>query len=252
MTGQDRRVVTRTVLPLVGALAVVAAMVGALGFAPRDTAGDGAGLPATVSEAAGSRAAANTIGDGGDAATATTTTSRPDASGSATPGLEPAPRRPALATPPEIVRPPGRPVATTEGPTGADPTSPPAERTSPHFPDDPSWPAMERCRLTDDGLAPGQRRICRFTATDVGGAFVRHGYEAPPDLDSPDLVRVVVHRPDGSSREWTEREQRDVDHPNVYVGSCDVFIEPGDRVEAELVAGADQRSTELLAGRHVC
>ncbi len=137
-------------------------------------------------------------------------------------------------------------VDTTSTTTSAATTTAPPDMSAWWAPD-PEYPARSGCSVDDAGLAPRRERRCQFTATVAGGASVDPEHSSVPSTQTADQVRVTVRRPNGEVMEWSGTRSYGVGDAQVFFG-CDVFIEPGDRVEVAIVAGDDPARTTVHAG----
>lgn len=152
-----------------------------------------------------------------------------------------------------------------QGVVGGDPGSPllehPTTTRSTARPRADAYPRAAGCSVNDDGLAEEESRVCRFTATTRGNAYMRtdggvHYFGVQPD------GRVTVTRAGVSTTYQVGNTGVTAEDPNgeeaaVFAGcgSNGTFIEPGDLVEVVLTRTSSTEptaTTVLTAGEWQC
>lgn len=137
------------------------------------------------------------------------------------------------------------------------PTAPPPPAAVASDADDGAYPPGAGCSVDDAGLGPDERRTCRFTATEVGGASM----QTDSAVDSPGTQPkglVTVTR-DGVSTTYelgtTRARAQDPtgEELGVFLDGCrhGPFIQPGDLVEAVITRTSSTppaATTTLIAG----
>jgi hypothetical protein len=109
------------------------------------------------------------------------------------------------------------------------------------------YPAAAWCSVDNTDLGPGEERLCRFTATERGGASMHTDSDVTPAPGGP-KGRVIVTRDGVSTTHQVEDDKARAG--DLHVFSCGSFIEPGDLVEVVLTNATitDGSSVTLGAG----
>lgn len=108
------------------------------------------------------------------------------------------------------------------------------------------YPPAPACSVDNDGLGPGERRRCRFTATERGGA--RMTSSGPADPATVDVRGEVAVTRDGRTTTYqVPRNRARAGDLEVFVG-CGQFIEPGDLVEVVVINGSGRQAATTTVG----